>query len=347
MIMNDLLEFLNTADIETLKRLTSISSSLAARVVKERPFITLQDCSRIPKLSEAFLAKLQNEYEGLNSMDNSSNEEIKAQAPQEVTPAGEQGSVIVSPKNPGRVGRILTRIGVTLVILAALAALVYYGVPFIYEKFINPVETNAVRVNELANKQAQDLKNLEGEIVTLQERASTLEARAEGVDLALTAHAETLARLEAAQTTLNTLMETQKTELLNQMADQLRLTRAIELLSRCRLYLSQSNFGLAKDDLQASRDTLFPLLTSLPTQEANALKVVLSRMDLALNNLPTYPVVAVYDVDIAWKLLVDGLPNVPPMAVTPQIIATELTQEPSITELAPELSATLEVTPTP
>jgi hypothetical protein len=338
MMMRDFLEFLNTADNETLKELKSMTSALAVRVVKERPFSSLQDCSRVPKLSEAFLSNLQSEYEEMNVMENQKEEESKIENPTEVVVNHSQNSGVVSSKKTGRIRRILIRILIVVITLAALAAAVYYGVPFIYEKFIRPVETNAARVGELATKQAQDLKTLESELTVLQDRVTTLEARADGVDLALTAHNETLARLDAAQTTLNTLMETQKTDLLRQMADQIQLTRAIELLSRCRLYLSQSNFGLAKDDLQSSRDALLPLLTTLSAQEANALKVVLSRMDLALSNLPTYPVVAVYDVDIAWKLLVDGLPNVPLMAVTPQVSTTEITPLPT---------ATMETTPAP
>jgi len=59
---------------------------------------------------------------------------------------------------------------------------------------------------------------------------------------------------------------------------------------------------------------------------------------LALSNLPLYPVVAVYDLDLAWQYLVDGLPNVPQTVLTPAISAT---QPPA--ESTPEAV----VTPTP
>ncbi|MCX6054376.1 MAG: hypothetical protein NTZ74_05575 [Chloroflexi bacterium] len=70
-----------------------------------------------------------------------------------------------------------------------------------------------------------------------------------------------------------------------------------------------------------------PQLTPLPIQEANALKVVLNRMD----NLPVSGEIAAINVDIAWQLLIDGLPNVRLMALTPQRFATDLTPDPSLT----------------
>jgi len=36
---------------------------------------------------------------------------------------------------------------------------------------------------------------------------------------------------------------------------------------------------------------------------------VLSRLDLVLGNLPDFPVIAVDDLNIAWNLLVLGLPE--------------------------------------
>jgi len=41
-----------------------------------------------------------------------------------------------------------------------------------------------------------------------------------------------------------------------------------------------------------------------------------------LSNIETYPAIAVYDLDAAWRLLVDGLPNVPAMVLTPVVSGT-------------------------
>jgi len=128
--------------------------------------------------------------------------------------------------------------------------------------------------------------------------------------------------LQAMQTQLQTNLDNQKSDTLAQLDQQIALTRAIELLSRSRLYLSESNFGLAQTDAAAARTLLFSLLPTIPADQANGLKVVISRLDLALSNLPAYPVVAVYDIDSAWQLLIDGLPNVPQLALTPSISST-------------------------
>ncbi len=92
----------------------------------------------------------------------------------------------------------------------------------------------------------------------------------------------------------------------------------IELLSRARLYLYGSNYGLAKIDVQAARDLLSTLQNDLPYDQNATLQDVLARLDLALVNLPTYPVIAADDVDIAWQLLVDGLPALPGATATPE-----------------------------
>ena len=93
------------------------------------------------------------------------------------------------------------------------------------------------------------------------------------------------------------------------MKREIMLTRSIETLSRARLYLSQSNFGFAKQDVQSTRDILAQLLTDAPVYQVGALNQIIMRLDLALGNLPVFPVIAVDDVDIAWQLMMTGLPE--------------------------------------
>jgi hypothetical protein len=75
-----------------------------------------------------------------------------------------------------------------------------------------------------------------------------LETRADAVDKSLAAHDETLANLAAIQTELKQSLADQNTQLTAQMSYQVDLLRVVNYLSRCRLYLSQSNFGLARED---------------------------------------------------------------------------------------------------
>jgi hypothetical protein len=97
---------------------------------------------------------------------------------------------------------------------------------------------------------------------------------------------------------------------------------------RARGYIwRKAIFGLAKTDVQTARD----LLAELQAEKNDAvLAQAIARLDLALGNLPDFPVVASGDLEIAWQILMSG--NVPP---TPTPVPPTATPEP-----------TLEVTPT-
>jgi hypothetical protein len=107
-------------------------------------------------------------------------------------------------------------------------------------------------------------------------------------------------------------------------------TRALDMLGRARLYLAQSNFGLARDDVNSADD----LLATLQTETKNkALDQAITRLDMVLGNLPDFPVVAAGDLEIAWQILVTGEA---PAVITP---------EPAVTN-TPTLEPPLEATPT-
>ena len=220
------------------------------------------------------------------------------------------------------IGKILFRILIALLILGAIFSLVYFGVPWFKEKVLNPLQNNTAQVSALTSQQAADMDKLSSDIKTLQERVATLEARADSIDQSIQTHSEALVKLDELQAALQTSLDAHKLEISSQVAEQLTLTRAIELLGRSRLYMSQNNFGLAKADAASARDLLFGLLSTIAADQSNALKIVIDRLDLALSNMESYPVIAVYDLDMAWRLLVDGLPNVPAMVVTPVIAET-------------------------
>ena len=146
-----------------------------------------------------------------------------------------------------------------------------------------------------------------------------------------------LAQLEEMQTSLNNQFNNGNDKLAQELKREIKITRAIEFLSRARLYLSQSNFGLAKEDTQSARDLLAEVQTENPEFKADGLKQVMARLDLALGNLPAFPVIAVGDVDIALQLLMDSLPE-----GTAEVVAT-----PTVTiAVTSTLGPTLEVTPT-
>jgi len=90
---------------------------------------------------------------------------------------------------------------------------------------------------------------------------------------------------------------------------ELRLVMAMELLTRSRLFLAQDNLGLARNDIQAARNLLADLQRRVPAHQVNALGAILDSLDAALENLPTRPILAAENLEIAWRLLLQGLPG--------------------------------------
>ena len=326
--MKNFLEFLNTSKQEELSSLAGISPAQVDKIVAGRPFASLEDCARSLELAEDGFSKLKADYELAAAAETETAEKQEQEPQPEPVKTTEKRST----------ASVILRIVIAVLFLGVIFLLFYFGIPLFKEKILNPLQSNTARVSEVASLQAADVERLSDEITALQERITTLEGRADAVDESLASHTETLAKLEEMQVSLQASLDTHKADVLKQIDEQLTLTRAIELLARSRLYLSQSNFGLAKTDIAAARDLLFGLQSGIATDQSAALKIVIERLDLALSNLPVYPVVAVYDLDVAWQYLVDGLPNVPQTAVTPVISET---QPPA--ETTPEV----QVTPTP
>ncbi len=336
--MKNLLDLLNTSEKDALAALPDCSAKLAEKIVGARPFNTLEDVAKVKGITPELISRWQAEVEP---------QVEEGQNPSEEAAVEENVRVSEEPQTQpkrNRTVRTLLTIFFVLLVLAALAAAAYFGIPYFYKKVLNPLESNTTRVSELSATQKADVKRLEQEISALQTRVADLELRADQIDQSIASHTSTLAKLEQMQATLQANMDAQKSEILVQMDEQLKLTRSLELLGRSRLYLSQSNYGLAQADVTEARALLYSLLPGISSDQSDGLKVVISRLDLALGNLPEYPVVAVYDVDIAWKLLVDGLPNVPPMAVTP--IITAPTQPAESTPL-PQATQIIDATPAP
>ena len=339
--MKDFLEFLNTADAEAIEELPGVTAAMAEKIVAARPFASLEDCSKVSGLTDKKVAKIKADYD--KSLEPAV-EEKTAEAPAEVEEPLQIEPDEEKPVRRNVAGRVFAWILVLLLLAAAAYAVIRWGIPFVYEKYIKPVETNAAELTDLASQQSSDVASLNEYITGLEARISDLEGRADGFDKSLASHDEALGQLESMQKLIAQQMSEQKSDLLDELEMRVSLTRAIELLSRSRLYLSESNIGLAKDDLQSCRNLLYSLQDQLPEDQLGAMKIVISRLDLALSNLPAYPVVAVYDVDTAWQYLVDGLPNVPEQLVTPLVMESTETPEPTPTAPAATVEATAEAT---
>jgi len=274
------------------------------------------------------------------------------EAPVAQEPAVEMGAIVPSVEPPaappppqstgpslgqriGRFVRFLFTLILILLLLGGIGAGLYFGLPFVYEKYVLPVQQNTAQLAGLQTQQAQseqaiaDLQSKLNAVEAAQtEQASSLSdlgARVSDLEKEIAAHTQTLAALDEMQKQLAEQGDAANAEL----SRQVDLLRVMELLSRARLFMYQSNFGLAKVDVQTARDILDDVQPTAPEPLAAELKEVLLRLDLTLSNLPSFPVAASDDLDIAWQVLLGGLPPTEP---TPAPTTTvEPLPQPSVT----------------
>jgi hypothetical protein len=215
------------------------------------------------------------------------------------------------------------RLILIVILIGGGGMLIYYGVPFVYDTLIRPVEQNTSQITNLDLRQRQ----LEFEVMDLQTQIATLEAGQTSQSDVLAENASAIQTLTAAQIAQSGQIATlenadaERNDTLADLTYQSGLLRAMELLSRARLFLYQSNYGLARSDVQAARDILAEMQTSAPASKQAGLSEAIFRLDLALKNLPEFPVAASDDLDIAWQILLAGYPIIPP---TPAPTATLL-----------------------
>jgi hypothetical protein len=108
---------------------------------------------------------------------------------------------------------------------------------------------------------------------------------------------------------------------LENIRNELKMVKAMELLTRSRLLMVANNLGLAQQDLQSASELLNGLQASLPADQQGDLAEIIARLDKASSNLPVRPLLASDDLEIAWQLLLLGLPD-QPQSSTPDVTAT-------------------------
>lgn len=229
----------------------------------------------------------------------------------------------------GRFFRFLLRLLALIVILGIIALGLYFGLPLLYQRYVVPVEQNTSNLAELESRQdrtEQQLSDLQTKLETIEsvqnqhdQSLTELNQHTENLESEIAARTESLAALEKLQAELQVQNESVSAELERQFT----LLKSMELLSRARLFLYESNFGLARQDVQIARDLLDGIEPDANSKLANELGEVIFRLDMTLSKLPDFPVAASDDLDIAWQILLSGLPAATPtITVTPTQVGT-------------------------
>ena len=157
----------------------------------------------------------------------------------------------------------------------------------------------------------------------------TLQSRADALDESIAENRDDIQTLDAGR-------ESQDAPLAALQRD-VQLIKVMELLARSRVFLAQGSPGLAQQDVQVGRDLLLALQNDSPAHQVGTLVEMIARLDAILENLPGTPVSAAGDLEVAWQLLLNGLPAAP---------ETTLEVTPPAGEGSPNVEATAPVTPT-
>ncbi len=327
--MGDFLNFLNTAELDTLKKTPGVTRVIAGNIIAARPFDSVDDCLNVHGMGKNLLARMQSTFEaGENAPENSAMIQMEEKIP---APIERHQPAQESPKEQdsflSRLGkaflvfiRALFRLIAILIVIGGIGAALYYGLPYINQKVIVPIEQNSANI-----------KNVETEVKALQTQLDETNSRVDALEKSIEAHSASLTKLDEIQATLESEIQTSQDETLLELKNEVIFTRALDMLGRARLYLAQSNFGLAREDVKSARD----LLAALQNESGDAARgLAIARLDLSLGNLPAFPVVAAGDLEIAWQILMSGEA---PATATPA---------PTV-EATPTAEPTLEATPTP
>jgi hypothetical protein len=247
---------------------------------------------------------------------------------------------------------VLIRLVSWVIILGVIGLGLYYGLPLLYQRFVVPLDQNTAEVTELQSRQGQteqELADLQSRLETMENEQSQtakslteLDQRLSEIETEINARTQSLAALEEIQSELLEQNEAVSAEL----ERQINLLKAMELLSRARLLMYQSNFGLARQDVQIARDVLADVQPQAPASLADDLDEVVRRLDLTLFNLPDFPVAARDDLDIAWQVLLAGLPQGTTSFDATPVPSSTLFSAPDVT-VTPTPQGTLQPTSTP
>ncbi len=225
----------------------------------------------------------------------------------------------------GRLFGILLRLAVVVVLGVALAAGAYFGIPRAYRSLIEPAQVNTARIeaNEaeldlargdtrsLADRTGDQLAELEAALAEGGESLATAqvqleEALAASLDQsrAMEVLTDQIGTLRGALGDLTDQVDAALSELgqpEEELRQELLINRVMLHLVRARLGLLENNAGLAADEAARAR----ALLVETDAEgEIENVQDAIARIDLALETMPTTPLVAGGDLEIAWKLLV-------------------------------------------
>jgi uncharacterized coiled-coil protein SlyX len=289
--------------------------------------------------------------------------------------------------------RALVRLLVVLLFGTLIGAGIYFGVPYLYRQFVQPVEVNSLKIEILEEKVDQHNQLLNDQLSTIQERIASLEGQRDSDRQRLSELQSDIAALETALASMSEassaqedMLENLETDLasleailrrVNQILDEqnrmiagtqdditglhealteagvpidslrreIELVKAMELLTRARLSLFRNDTTSALEETRTAQALLIRVHEGAPSFQQEILQAIITRLSLAAQGLVDAPLIATEDLELAWQLLLRGLPETADQ-VEPFLLAPEGTPTIQAGE-GEEVSPTPTVTPTP
>jgi hypothetical protein len=218
---------------------------------------------------------------------------------------------------------VLWRVALVLLLGIALGVAVYIGVPLGYRGLVEPSQVNADRIEVVQNDLEQNrsaaeslramtgerLANFEANQVGQGEKLAELQATLEALRADLADQADDLSSVNTQLDILTTAVSGLEEQLTLAVEDsddgdirrELMISRSMLYLVRARLWLLENNIGLARGEILRARGLL---AEADAAGELESVQAAIARLDFALEELNTTPLVAADDIEIAWKLLV-------------------------------------------
>lgn len=234
-----------------------------------------------------------------------------------------------------RVMRFILRFIFVVVFGIVLGAALYLGVPALYRSTVEPMRVNTERIEELQETLAMGLSTSERQVERLGERlveaegrlaeqgetAAAFQAELDGIGAELDDQASKIFKLtkmsdqlEAITSDLDETID--RVELLEvtlsdvefpavEFQRQVRMITAMTMITKARLWLIQDNLGQAAEEISAARDLLANSIFDIDEVDEELAQII-ERLDLAIADVRTKPIVAADELEIAWKLLVEA-----------------------------------------
>ena len=229
--------------------------------------------------------------------------------------------------------KIFLRVLVILLLGIGLGAGLYFGVPALYNQFIEPVQVHGEQITDLTARQQQDTTQLTERLDDLQERLAALEtadtedaevfavleARQDTLALALEQQDAIQEQLDAMQADIDDLMEitganaslldaltvqvNSEDQPLLVLARDLQKVKALQVIGRARLDLNEGNTVAAAQNVDTALSILEQAVVDAPEEEAAQIAAVVERLEMVQENLGTAPLIAANDLEVAWQLL--------------------------------------------